>query len=201
MKILAIISLLFGSMAVAQTTPSVEKPNNNYVSSMQTACDRGGTSMQLFHGHVVINLPFPSPDYARPTTRDPNHPDQYLWDIIRLNIFMISFDLADLDETKIGEEALFTPPYFESFKEGDVGDTIMVHIETDGKPLISRSTYDPKVVNSLPPDKLHGFTAETLGGTTIQASSAVIPFSDRAAARSFETALRNAIITSKAVKP
>jgi hypothetical protein len=159
--------------------------------------------MQIFHGHVVINLPIPAPDYAIPTTRDPNHPGQYLWDIVQLNIFSISFDLADLDETKIDEEAVFTSPYMEAFKDGDVGNTIMVHIETDGKPLILRSTYDRKVVNSLLAGngKLTGLTAKDLGGSTEQASSALIPFSDRAAARSFETALRNAIITSKAVKP
>lgn len=159
---------------------------------MKHAYAASGSIVALDDHTLLIEPNMPGPLCALPT----NEGGKTTWSFYTFPLASITVPLALVDETLIGEDIVFTnPDATKGYKPGDTGDTTMVVIAGAPGKQFHTLTYDRDKLAHLGPGPHDG---SAYGQAPDDTEAFGLMFSDHAAARAFETALRNAVILAKA---
>ncbi len=177
-------TLLFCANCFAQDVRSqVQQMKNAYA---------GSGSIVVLDDHTLLIQPnMPGPVCALPTKKD----GKTDWSFFAFPLASITVRLGEVDEGLIGEDVVFTRPgAAESYKPGDVGDTTMVVVMGVLGKRFHTLTYDREKLNHLGPGP-HSSSAYGQAEDDVEAFG--LTFADQAAARTFISALRNAVTMVK----
>lgn len=170
-----------------------------YVTAMNKALDGNAPSgshgsLKLIDGHVLrFRLDVPGPEISLPVGGGATA-ESTRWSGVALDFSEISADLKSLDEGAISEHLVFSADGISNYKTGDEGDMVVVDFGGEGEPSISITTVDRKKLQRLPSGTA---TGDQLGEATRKSTTAHLVFTDRNLARTFEKALRAAIVVAE----
>jgi len=140
---------------------------------------------------IVIEPKMPSPLCAMPVNKD----GKTIWSYYAFPLASIVVPLDSVDETLISENLVFTDPdAARAYKPGDVGDTTMIVIAGVQGKQFHTVTYDRDKFAHLGPGPHSG---AAYGQAPDDTEAFGLTFSDRAAARAFEVALKDAVLLAK----
>ena len=183
-------AILFGCLALA--LPCVAQNLSAPIQIMKSSYAPSGNIEVLDNRTIVIEPKMPSPLCAMPVNRD----GTTTWSYYAFPLASIIVPLDAVDETLISENSVFTnPEATKEYKPGDVGDTTMVVIAGLQGRRFHTVTYDRDKLAHLGPGPHSG---STYGQTADDTEAFGLTFSDRAAARAFEVALKDAVLLAKA---
>jgi hypothetical protein len=180
----AIACCLWVSPCVAQNLAThIETLKSSYASS--------GTIVVIDDHTIVIEPRMPSPLCAMPLNRD----GKTIWNYYAFPLASIVVPLASVDETLISEDLVFTnPDAAKGYKPGDQGDTTMVVIAGVAGKQFHTMIYDREKLASLGPGP---HSSSEYGQGPDDTAAFGLTFTDRAQARAFEMALKDAVILAK----
>jgi hypothetical protein len=185
-------SSLFVLCFLSLVVPCVAQNLASHFQSMKNAYASSGNIVVLDDHTILIEPKMPGPLCATPTIKD----GKTTWVYYTFPLASIVVPLASIDETLIAEDHVFTDPdAAKSYKPGDVGDTTMVAIAGVTGKQFHTITYDRDKFTHLGPGP---HSAVSYGQTTDDTEAFALTFSDHAAAREFEVALKEAVIVAKA---
>jgi len=171
--------------AIAQDIPS-------NVQAMKSAYAASGSIIVLDARTLLIEPKMPAPLCAIPK----QEAGQTTWLYYAFPLASITLPLADIDETLIGQDQVFTnPDAAKTYKPGDQGDTTLIIVASVRGKQFHTLLYDREKLIALGPGPHSG--AE-YGEAPDDTEAFALAFSDRAAARAFAAALRNAVLLAKA---
>ncbi len=183
---IALPYLLFASMTCAA------QDSSTLVSKMKTSYMESGSVLALDERTLLIEPKMPGPVCALP--RDEG--GKTTWSLLTFPLSSITVALADVDETLIGEDVVFThSDARETYKPGDVGDMTMVVIVAVPGKVFRTLTYDRDKLVRLGPGP---HSTADYGQTHDNVDAFGLTFSNHAAAVAFESALRKAVSQAKA---
>jgi hypothetical protein len=164
----------------------------SHLQTMKSSYASSGTIVVLDDRTIVIEPKMPSPLCALPMNKD----GKIVWNYYAFPLASITVPLASVDETLISEDLVFTnPDAAKGYKPGDAGDTTMVVIAGVHGQQFHTMIYDRDKLASLGPGP-HSSTEYGQGPDDTAAFG--LTFSDRAQARAFELALKDAVVLAKA---
>jgi hypothetical protein len=188
MKKLSLIML----SCVAFGLPCVAQNLATHIDALKTSYASSGTIVAIDEHTILIEPKMPAPLCAMPLNKDGNT----TWSYYTFPLASIVVPLAAIDETLISDNLVFTDPEAaKGYKPGDVGDTTMVVIAgVEGKQFHTM-IYDRDKLAHLGPGPHSG---SAYGQAADDTEAFGLTFSDRASARAFELALKNAVLLAKA---
>jgi hypothetical protein len=157
------------------------------VQTMQKSYAASGSIVIVDDHTLMIEPKMPGPVCALPKTEN----GKTTWSYYAFPLSSITVSLAEVDDTLIGEDRVFTTPEAaKGYKPGDTGDaTMIVLVGIPGKQFHTL-TYDREKLANLGPGP-HNSSAYNQAPDDVMAFG--LTFTDEQAARSFVSALRNAI--------
>ena len=183
-------SLLFAAL-VFFALPCVAQNLATSIQIMKRAYALSGNIVVLDDHTIVIEPTMPGPLCALPIDKD----GKTTWAYYSFPLASIVVPLASVDETLISDDLVFThPDAAKDYKPGDVGDTTMVVIAVVPGKQFHTITYDRDKLTSLGPGP---HSSSAYGQASDDTEAFGLTFSDRAQARAFEMALKEAVILSK----
>jgi hypothetical protein len=133
----------------------------------------------------------PAPVCALPREED----GKIAWYRYAFPLSSITVTLADIDESVMGEDQVFTNPEAPSaWKPGDKGDAVMVVVVGMPGKKFHALIYDREKMVHLSPGP---HSSSDFGQMPDQVEAFGLTFSNSEAAHAFVTALRNAVILAK----
>ena len=185
-------SLLFVLCCLSFVLPCTAQNLASQFQSMKNAYASSGNIVMLDDHTILIEPKMPAPLCATPVNKD----GQTTWMYYTFPLASIVVPLASVDENLIAEDRVFTDPEApKAYKPGDVGDTTMVAIAGESGKQFHTITYDREKFTHLGPGP---HSSASYGQAPDDTEAFAIMFSDRAAAREFEVALKEAVIIAKA---
>jgi len=176
---------------IAIALPCVAQNLTTHIQTLKTSYASSGTIAVLDDHTLLIQPKMPGPLCAMPTLQD----GKTTWSYYSFPLASIIVPLASVDETLISESLVFTnPDAAREYKPGDVGDTTMVVIAGVPGKQFRTMTYDRDKLTHLGPGP---HSASAYNQTPDDTEAFGLTFSDRASARAFETALRDAVLLAK----
>lgn len=176
---------LFLATALGQGLPS-------NIQAMKGAYASSGSIIALDKDTIVIEPKMPAPLCALPKNQD----GKTIWSFYTFPLASITVPLAEVDETLISEDRVFTDlNVTKTYKPGDVGDATMVVVAVVPGKQFHTLLYDRDKFTRLGPGP--HLTSE-YGQASDNTEAFALTFSDPAAARTFALALRSAVILAKA---
>jgi hypothetical protein len=164
----------------------------SYFQTMKTSYASSGTIVVVDDHTILIQPRMPSPVCALPLNKD----GKTSWSYYAFPLASVVLPLAAVDETLISENLVFTDPdASKEYKPGDQGDMTMVVIASVPGQQFHTVIYDRDKLASLGPGP-HSSSAYGQGPDDTEAFG--LTFSDRAQARDFELALKDAVRLAKA---
>jgi hypothetical protein len=163
-----------------------------HIQEMKSSYAASGSIVVLNDKTLVIQPNMPSPLCALPR----NDAGKTTWSFYTFPLASITVPLAEVDESLIGEDVVFTDPdATKVYKPGDVGDTTMIVVVGVPGKQFHTLTYDRDKLAHLGPGP---HSSSTYGQAPDDVEAFGLTFPSQAAARAFETALRNAVLAAKA---
>lgn len=165
---------------------------SSHIQEMKSSYAASGSIVVLKDNTLLIEPNMPGPLCALPLNQD----GKTKWSIYTFPLASITVPLAIVDETLIGEDAVFTDPEAsKAYKPGDEGDTTMVIIAGISGKQFHTLAYDRDKLANLGPGP---HESSAYGQAPDDTEAFGLTFSDHAAAHIFVTALKNAVILAKA---
>jgi hypothetical protein len=162
-----------------------------HIETMKSSYASSGTIVVVDDRTIVIEPRMPSPILALPVNKD----GKTSWSYYAFPLASIVVPLAAVDETLISEDLVFTnPDAAKGYKPGDQGDTTMVVIAGVPGKQFHTMIYDRDKLASLGPGP---HSSAEYGQGPDDTAAFGLTFSDRAQARAFELALKDAVILAK----
>jgi len=162
------------------------------IETMKTSYASSGTIVVLDDRTIVIEPKMPSPICAMPVNKD----GKIIWSYYAFPLASIVVPLAAVDESLISEDLVFTnPEAAKGYKPGDMGDTTMVVVAGVPGKQFHTMIYDRDKLASLGPGP---HSPSAYGQAPDDTAAFGLTFSDRAQARAFELALKDAVLLAKA---
>ena len=159
---------------------------------LKTSYAASGSIVVLDNKTLLIEPKMPSPFCALPSSKD----GKVTWSYYTFPLASITVPLADVDETLISEDRVFTDPdVAKRYKPGDVGDATMIVIAGVQGKQFHTLIYDRDKLASLGPGP-HASAEFDQAPDNTEAFG--LTFSDAADAREFEKALKGAVLLAKA---
>jgi hypothetical protein len=170
---------------VAQNSASpIETLKNSYAAS--------GSIVVLDKNTILIEPKMPAPVCALPKTEN----GKTTWQVYSFPLASITVPLAEVDETLISEDRVFTGDDLpKSYKPGDRGDTTMIVVAGNEGKQFRTLIYDRDKFLQLGPGPHSSKEYDQAADNTMAFG---LMFSDAASARAFEIALRDAVLEAKA---
>ncbi len=178
------------SLAIANTciAQNLAKP----IQALQDAYATSGSIVVLDDHTILIEPRMPGPLCALPRVEN----GKTTWSYYTFPLASIVVPLASVDESLISDDLVFTDPdAAKSYKPGDVGDTTMVVIAGVAGKQFHTITYDREKLEHLGPGP---HSSSAYGQAPDDTGAFGLTFTDRAAARAFEAALKNAVLLARA---
>jgi hypothetical protein len=164
-------------------------PSN--IQAMKGAYAGSGSIVVLDKGTIVIEPKMPAPLCALPKNLD----GKTIWSFYTFPLASITVPLAEVDETLISEDRVFTDLNMtKTYKPGDVGDATMVVVAGVPGKQFHTLLYDRDKFTRLGPGP---HSTSEYGQAPDNTEAFALTFSDPAAARTFALALRNAVLLAK----
>lgn len=187
------MKLLLTALVGSQCVLSCAAQNiASHIQAMKTSYASSGTIDVLDNRTIVIEPKMPSPLCAMPVNKD----GKIAWSYYAFPLASIVVPLSAVDETLMSEDLVFTnPDAAKGYKPGDLGDTIMVVIASVPGKQFHTITYDREKLASLGPGP---HSSSEYGQRQDDTEAFGLTFRDRAEARAFEIALKNAVALAKA---
>jgi hypothetical protein len=162
------------------------------VQSLKTSYAASGSIVSTDDHTLVIEPNMPAPMLAMPKSEN----GQTTWSYYAFPLASITVPLAEIDETLIGEDRVFTnPEAAKAYKPGDSGDaTLVVVVGKPGKQFHTL-TYDRDKLALLGPGP-HSST--TYGQAPDDVMAFGLTFADQASAHAFVSSLRKAVLMARA---
>ncbi len=182
--------LLYGlSLAV---TPAIAQDISSSVQTMQSAYAASGSIVLLNRNTIVIEPHMPAPLCALPKIQD----GATRWSLYTFPLSSITVPLAQVDETLIAEDRVFSnPDALRTYKPGDQGDSAMVVVAGVAGKQFHTLIYDVDKFQRLGPGPHSASEYNQAPDDTVAFG---LTFSDPAAAHAFAIAFRNAVMEAKA---
>lgn len=159
---------------------------------LKTSYAASGTIVVLDDKTLVIEPKMPSPFCALPSNKD----GKTTWSYYTFPLASITVPLAEVDETLISEDRVFTDPdVAKSYKPSDEGDATMIVIAGVQGKQFHTLVYDRDKLASLGPGP-HASSEYDQASDNTEAFG--LTFADQADARAFESALKSAVLLAKA---
>jgi len=183
---LPLLSLVVSCTALsAQDLPAA-------IQAMKTSYAASGSIVMIDAGTISIQPKMPAPLCALPRIQD----GKTTWSYYNFPLASIRVSLAEVDETLILEDRVFSNPDADrSYKPGDVGDMTMVVVSGRPGKQFHTLIYDLEKFTHLGPGP---HSSAEYGQAPDDTQAFGLTFSDPAAARNFELALRQAAILARA---
>ena len=182
--------LLLGCLVVASCTCGAQDLRS-HMEQMKTAYTASGSIVALDGQTLVIEPNMPGPICAMPREED----GTIAWYRYAFPLSSITVPLADVDESLMSEDRVFTKPEApKAYKPGDKGDAIMVVVVGMPGKKFRALTYDRDKLAHLGPGP---HSSSDYGQMQDQVEAFGLTFNDTAAAHAFVTALRNAVTLAK----
>ena len=189
MKYLSLVAL--GSLSLSAVAAlGQDLPSN--LQAMKNAYAASGNIVVVDKNTIVIEPKMPAPLCALPKFQD----GKTTWSFYTFPLASITVRLADVDESLIMENRVFSSPDApQTYKPGDVGDATMVVIA--GKPgkQFHTLTYDLDKFARLGPGP---HSSKDYDQAPDDTEAFGLTFADPSAARAFAAALRNAVVATSA---
>jgi hypothetical protein len=161
------------------------------IQSMKTAYAASGSIIAIEGDSIVISPKMPSPICALLMNKD----GKTDWTYYSFPLAAITVPLNDVDETQILDNRVFTgPDAADHYKQGDVGETTLVFISGMPGKQFHTLIYDRDKFAQLGPGP---HSSREYGQAPDDTLAFGLTFSDPEAARTFELALRQAVIMVK----
>jgi len=182
--------LLFGCLVVSSCTCGAQDLRA-HMEQMKTAYTASGSIVVLDGQTLIIEPNMPAPVCALPREED----GKIAWYRYAFPLSSITVSLADVDESLMGEDRVFTNPEAPSaYKPGDKGDAVMVVVVGMPGKKFPALIYDREKLAHLGPGP---HSSSDYGQVKDQVEAFGLTFKDTAAAHAFVTALRNAVMLAK----
>jgi hypothetical protein len=163
----------------------------SHMEQMKTAYTASGSIVLLDGQTLVIEPNMPAPVCALPREED----GKIAWYRYAFPLSSITVPLADVDESLMGEDRVFTNPDApNAYKQGDKGDAVMVVVVGMPGKKFRALIYDRDKLQHLGPGP---HSSSDYGQVQDQVEAFGLTFNDAAAAHAFVTALRNAVTLAK----
>jgi hypothetical protein len=161
------------------------------VQKLQSAYAASGSIISIDSQTIEIEPKMPAPVCAVPD----NEGGTTTWKYYAFPLASITVPLTSIDEKLIGEDVVFTnPDAAKTYKPGDVGDTVIVIIAGVAGKQFHTLLYDRDKFIHLGPGP---HKASEYGQMPDDTEAFALTFPDIATARSFSTALKNAVMLAK----
>ena len=158
---------------------------------MKNAYAGSGSIVALGEDAILIEPKMPSPVCGLPLNKD----GKTAWSYYTFPLSSITVPLAQVDETLLAEDRVFTDPAVaQKYKPGQVGDTTMVVISVVPGKHFHTLTYDREKLAQLGPGP---HSSSQYGQSPDDTEAFGLTFADPAAAHTFELALKGAVIAAK----
>jgi hypothetical protein len=178
-----ILTASFSCVAQNSASP-IETLKNTYAAS--------GSIVVLDRNTILIQPKMPAPVCALPKIEN----GKTTWQFYSFPLASITVPLAEVDETLISEDRVFTGDDApKSYKPGDKGDTTMIVIAGNEGKQFHTLIYDRDKLLQLGPGPHSSKEYDQMPDDTLAFG---LTFSDPASARAFEMALKNAVLEAKA---
>lgn len=162
------------------------------IGAMKSAYAGSGNIVVLDNHTIMIEPNMPAPLCAVPKVEG----GKTFWSYYAFPLASITVPLAIVDDKLIGQDMVFTDPdAAKKYKPGDAGDTAMVIIAGLPGKQFHTLAYDRDKLVHLGPGP-HASSEYGEGPDDTEAFALTFP--DRAAAASFATALKNAVLLARA---
>lgn len=162
------------------------------VTTMKTTYAASGSIVSTDDHTLVIEPNMPAPLCALPKSEN----GQITWSYYAFPLASITVPLAEIDESLIGIDRVFTSPEAaKGYKPGDGGDATLVVVVSKPGMQFHTLSYDRDKLVSLGPGP-HNSAAYGQQPDDVMAFG--LTFSDQASAQSFVTALRKAVQLTRA---
>jgi hypothetical protein len=177
---------------VTAVLPCVAQNLASSIQTMKTSYASSGNIVIVDDHTIVIEPKMPGPLCAMPVIKD----GKTTWAYYTFPLASIVVALPSVDETLISDDVVFTnPDAAKSYKPGDVGDTTMVVVAGVPGKQFHTMIYDREKLASLGPGP---HSPAAYGQAPDDTEAFGLTFADRASARAFELALKDAVIMAKA---
>ena len=161
------------------------------IQSMKTAYAASGSIIAIEGDSIVISPKMPSPVCALLMDKD----GKTDWAYYSFPLAAITVPLNEVDETQIVDNRVFTDPdAAEHYKQGDVGETTLVFVSGMPGKQFHTLIYDRDKFAQLGPGP---HSSREYGQAPDDTLAFGLTFSDPEAARTFELALKQAVIMVK----
>ena len=171
--------------------PCLAQDHSTLFREIKSSYAESGSVAVLDEQILLIEPKMPGPVCALPKIEG----EKTTWSFFAFPLASITVPLADVDETLIGENMVFTrSDAKESYKPGDIGDTTMVIIVAVPGKHFRTLTYDREKFIRLGsgPHSTSGY-----GQIPDNVDAFGLTFSDHASATAFEAALKKAVLLAK----
>lgn len=165
---------------------------HSQIQDMKKSYAGSGSIVAVDDHTMVIEPNMPGPICALPQTRD----GKTNWSFFAFPLASITVPLSIVDQDLVTEDEVFTNPDEPNvYKPGDVGDTTMVMVVTVPGKQFHTLMYDRDKLAQLGPGP---HRSSDYGQTPDDVIAFRLTFTDHAAARAFEAALKDAVLLAKA---
>jgi|SRR5580692_3873010 hypothetical protein len=173
------------------SAPCFAQDLHSHLHQMQTAYAASGSIVVLSDQTLVIEPNMPGPLCALPKIEG----GRTTWSFYTFPLASITVPLADVDETLMSEDRVFTDPgATKAYKPGDVGDTTMIVVVGVPGKQFHVLAYDRERLASLGPGP---HNSADYGQAPDDVMAFGLTFADQTAAHAFREALRDAVIFAK----
>ncbi|MGB6826760.1 MAG: hypothetical protein WBE41_01865 [Terracidiphilus sp.] len=162
------------------------------IENLKSAYAASGSIVVLNENTILIEPKMPAPVCALPKTEN----GKTTWQFYSFPLASITVPLAEVDETLISEDRVFTgfdAP--KSYKPGDTGDATMIVIAGNEGKQFHTLIYDRDKLLQLGPGPHSSKEYDQAPDNTLAFG---LTFADPASARDFEIALKDAVVAAKA---
>jgi hypothetical protein len=181
-----LLSLLFIAPAL-----SIGQNLSVKIQSMQAAYSSSGSIVALDGDSIVISPKMPSPICGLLMNKD----GKAGWSFYTFPLASITVPLSAVDESLIVDNRVFTDPkVVDHYKPGDVGETTMVVISGMPGKQFHTLIYDRDKFSQLGPGP---HSSREYGQAPDDTVAFGLTFSDPESARTFELALKDAVLMAK----
>jgi hypothetical protein len=172
--------------------PCVGQNLASRIQTMKNSYASSGEIVVLDDHTLLIEPKMPGPLCAMPVSKD----GKISWNYYSFPLASIVVALPSVDETLISEDLVFTnPDAARNYKPGDQGDTTMVVVAGVPGKQFHTLIYDRDKLASLGPGP---HSAAAYGQAPDDTEAFGLTFTDRASARAFEIALKDAVVLARA---
>lgn len=162
------------------------------IQTMRSAYAGSGSIISVDPSTILIEPKMPAPICAVPRQNG----GATTWSFYAFPLASITVPLADIDESLIGEDVVFTSPDApKTYKPGDTGDTTLVIIAGVAGKQFHTLLYDRDKFLHLGPGP---HASKEYDQRPDDTTAFALAFSDRASAQAFATALKNAVLQARA---